>query len=79
MIIDYTKNLMPKRNMLPPTECKSVQSSEVEDLATDYQEFCQHLIDEGNFETVSLMEFAIWRNQEFEAQDDWTNPIPSIN
>lgn len=59
--------------------CQSPQSSEVLDLAEDYVAFCDHLKELGIDEIVPLAEFAIWRNQEFEAQDDFTNPIPSIN
>lgn len=55
------------------------QGCEVEDLSTDYVNYIQHLELQNNPERPSLREFAIWRNEEFEARDDYTNPIPSIN
>ena len=79
MILDYSKNLTPEMATPKGVACRSPQSAEVLDLARDYEDFCKHLREEGITEIVPLMEFAIWRNQEFEAQDDWTNPIPAIN
>ena len=59
--------------------CKSAQSAEVDDLAADYLDYCQHLKYLLCDEIVPLSEFAIWRQEEFEAQEVFTNPIPSIN
>jgi len=52
---------------------------ESNDLVEDYLDFCQHLKDAGNDEVVPLDEFARWRNAEFAARDEWTNPEPPIN
>lgn len=59
--------------------CKSPQSAEVHDLTSDYLDFCKQLKEEGNTETVPLPVFAEWRNEEFEARDEFTNPIPAVN
>lgn len=59
--------------------CQSPQSSEVHDLADDYVAFCEHLKELGIDEVVPLAEFATWRNDEFEARGEFTNPIPAIN
>jgi len=75
MNLDYSKNLTHEMRSV----CMSEQSAEVNDLTQDYLEFCEHLKDLGNDEIVPLSEFAIWRNQEFEAQDEFTNPIPALN
>lgn len=55
------------------------QAAEVTDLHEDYADFLAHLAEQGNDEVPTLKEFAIWRNEEFEARDEWTNPIPSIH
>jgi hypothetical protein len=55
------------------------QSCEIEDLTNDYIDFLQHLKAQNNSEVPPLNEFAIWRNQEFEARDEFTNPIPAIH
>lgn len=61
------------------TESLFEQSCEVEDLFHDYADFIKHLEELKNPERPTLREFAIWRNQEFEARDEFTNPIPSIH
>ena len=55
------------------------QINELMDLQADYSDFLDTLIDQGITEIVPLLEFASWRNQEFEARDEFTNPIPAIN
>lgn len=83
MKINYKTNLTPEmltRKMARPAiVCQSSQSAETEDLHADYADFCTHLIDLGSDEIVPLSEFAIWRDEELKAQDDFTNPIPSIH
>lgn len=85
MKIDLSRNPthdMRTRKMasVPQTViCQSAQSAETEDLHADYADFCTHLIDLGSDEIVPLAEFAIWRDQELKAQDEFTNPIPSIH
>lgn len=59
--------------------CSAEQAAEIEDLADDYLDFCKLLKEQGNNEIVPLHVFAKWRNEEFEAREDFTNPIPSIN
>ena len=61
------------------TESIYDQSCEVEDLASDYADFIKHLEELENPERPTLREFAIWRNEEFEARNEFTNPIPSIH
>ena len=85
MRIDLSRNLthdMRTRKMakVPQTVvCQSAQSAEVNDLTDDYNDFCQHLRDQGITESVPLSEFAIWRNEELLASDGWVNPLPAIN
>ena len=55
------------------------QINELMDLQSDYSDFLDTLSDQGITEIVPLLEFAFWRNQEFEARDEFTNPIPAIN
>ena len=82
MKLSHKENLtwqMRTRKMpRPAIVCRSAQSAEVEDLAADYADFCEHLTDLNIDEIVPLSEFAIWRSQELEDQD-WTNPVPSIH
>ena len=54
-------------------------AAEVADLHADYADFLAHLAELGIDEVPPLTEFAVWRNQEFEARNEWTNPIPSIH
>lgn len=55
------------------------QGNEVEDVYEDYMEMLEHLKAQGNDETPTLEEFAIWRREEFLANDQWAHPVPSIN
>ena len=55
------------------------EGCEVQDLTVDYLDFLQHLKNLNNPERPTLREFAVWRNEEFEARGEYTNPIPSIH
>lgn len=55
------------------------QTNELMDLQADYSDFLDTLSDQGITEIVPLLEFAKWRNEEFEARDEFTNPIPALH
>ena len=57
------------------TNCCSPQTREVNELATDYLEFCKLLKDQANAEIVPLKVFAQWR---IDAAIS-VGPVPSIN
>ena len=76
---NLTHDMLTRRMPRPAIVCQSSQSAETEDLHADYADFCQHLTDLGSDEIVPLAEFAIWRDAEFQAQEEFTNPIPSIH
>ena len=72
MKLAYKTNQYPTQSMV---DC----IDEIGDLAADYKEFCEMLKANGNYEIVPLLEFAKWRNEQFEEQGEFTNPIPSIH
>lgn len=54
-------------------------AAEVKALHADYAAFLAHLAELGIDEVPPLAEFAVWRNQEFQAHGKFTNPILSIH